>query len=134
MAITQLFFHADDYLRFVSDARDAGVTIPILPGLMPATSPARLERILELTGERRPERLSRGLAATDDPDAQRELGVDFTVDLAREILAGGAPSLHLYSFNQHEPVVSVLERLDLIPAIGRTAPEHRLTEKSKETA
>jgi methylenetetrahydrofolate reductase (NADPH) len=134
MAITQLFFHADDYLRFVSDARDAGVTIPVLPGLMPATSPTRLARILELTGERRPERLSRGLDATDDPDAQRELGVDFTVDLAREVLAGGAPALHLYSFNQHEPVVSVLERLDLIPTIGHTTREHRLTEKSKETA
>ncbi|WP_193307645.1 methylenetetrahydrofolate reductase, partial [Mycobacterium tuberculosis] len=48
-AITQLFFHADDYLAFVERARAGGVTIPILPGIMPITSPARLARVLELT-------------------------------------------------------------------------------------
>jgi methylenetetrahydrofolate reductase (NADPH) len=114
MAITQLFFHADDYLRFVADAREFGITIPILPGLMPATSPARLERILELTGERRPEELSRALHASDSPVEQFELGVAHTTEVAREILEGGAPALHLYSFNQHNAVVSVLDELHLI--------------------
>lgn len=50
-AITQLFFHPDDYLAFLDRARAAGVTIPILPGIMPITSPNRLARVLELTGE-----------------------------------------------------------------------------------
>ncbi len=114
MALTQLFFHADDYLAFVADARAYGVTIPILPGLMPATSPIRLERILELTGERRPVEFSRRLHATDSTEEQLALGVEHTTNLAREIIAGGAPGLHLYSFNQHQAVVSVLDELHLI--------------------
>lgn len=114
MAITQLFFHADDYLGFVADARAYGVTIPILPGLMPATSPSRLERILELTGERRPDELCRALHATESPEAQLAIGIEHATALAREIIHGGAPALHLYSFNQHQAVVSVLDELHLI--------------------
>ncbi len=125
MAITQLFFHAEDYLRFVADARAFGITIPILPGLMPVTGPARLERILELTGERRPEELSRRLRSTDSPDEQFAIGVEHGIALAAEVIAGGAPGLHLYSFNQHQAVVSVLDELHLIP--------HRQTTRSKET-
>jgi methylenetetrahydrofolate reductase (NADPH) len=114
MAITQLFFHAEDYLRFVSGARDAGVTIPILPGLMPATTPSRLERILDLTGERRPEELSRALHGTDSIDEQRAVGVEHAVGLAREVLDGGAPGLHLYTFNQHRAALAVLDGVGLI--------------------
>jgi methylenetetrahydrofolate reductase (NADPH) len=120
MAITQLFFHADDYLGFVADARAAGVIIPILPGLMPATTPARLERILELTGERRPERLSRRLYAADTVDEQQDIGVGYAIGLAREVLDHGAPGLHLYTFNQHDPVLSVLSGVGLITAPSTT--------------
>lgn len=116
MALTQLFFHADDYLGFVADARAAGVTIPIMPGLMPATSAARLERALELTGERRPEQLSRRLYAADSVDEQKEIGVGYSIGLAREVLDNGAPGLHLYTFNQHDPVLSLLSGVGLITA------------------
>jgi len=114
MAITQLFFHADDYLGFVADARAYGVTIPILPGLMPASSPARLDRILELTGERRPTDLCHALNSTESAQAQLMIGVEHATGLARELINGGAPGLHLYSFNQHQAVVSVLDELHLI--------------------
>lgn len=123
MAITQLFFHADDYLGFVADARAAGVTIPILPGVMPATTPARLDRILELTGERRPLQLSRRLHSTDSVEEQCELGVEYAIGLAREVLDNGAPGLHLYTFNQHAPVLSVLSGVGLIPAAPPTIKE-----------
>jgi methylenetetrahydrofolate reductase (NADPH) len=121
VAITQLFFHAEDYLGFVEEARAAGVTIPILPGLMPATTPTRLERILELTGERRPEELSRRLHASDSPEEQSAIGVEHAVSLSLEILAGGAPGLHLYTFNQHRAVLSVLDGVGL--TAGLTSPE-----------
>lgn len=121
VAITQLFFHAEDYLGFVDEVRAAGVTIPILPGLMPATTPTRLERILELTGERRPEQLSRRLHATDSLDEQFDAGVEHAIGLAREILAEGAPGLHLYTFNQHRAVLSVLDGVGL--SAGLTSPE-----------
>jgi methylenetetrahydrofolate reductase (NADPH) len=114
VAITQLFFHAEDYLGFVAGARAAGVTIPILPGVMPTTTPTRLERILALTGERRPDELSRRLHASDSLDEQSQIGVAHAVMLSREILAGGAPGLHLYTFNQHQAALSVLEGSGLL--------------------
>ncbi|MCU1513048.1 MAG: 5,10-methylenetetrahydrofolate reductase [Microbacteriaceae bacterium] len=120
MAITQLFFHAEDYLGYVERARAGGVTIPILPGLMPATTPGRLERILQLTGERRPDELSRQLHSTDSADQQLEYGVEHATTLAGQVLADGAPSLHLYTFNQHQAVLSVLERVGLVSTTSGT--------------
>ncbi|WP_394770059.1 methylenetetrahydrofolate reductase [Lacisediminihabitans sp.] len=121
MAITQLFFHADDYLRFVADAVAAGVTIPILPGIMPATNPVRLSRILELTGERRPESLASRLESTESVEEQHAIGVEHAIGLAAEVLEGGAPGLHLYPFNQHQAVLSVLEGVGLTTVTPSTA-------------
>ncbi|MGR0220497.1 methylenetetrahydrofolate reductase [Agromyces sp. ZXT2-6] len=114
LAITQLFWRADDYLGFVERARAGGVTMPILPGVMPVTSPTRLARLQELTGVPAPEELSVALAIEPDADAQFELGVDFAARLADEVVAGGAPGLHLYTFNRHEAVLAVLDRLGLL--------------------
>ena len=107
-AITQLFFYADDYLGFVERARAAGVGIPILPGIMPIVSPARLRRVLELTGEARPDDLAAALDAAATPEAQRELGIAHASALVRDVVAGGAPGIHLYAFNHHETVLAVL--------------------------
>lgn len=114
LAITQLFFYADDYLGFVERARAAGVTMRILPGIMPVLSPQRLTRILELSGEPVPVDLERALAAAPDPAAQASIGVDHAIRLGSELLAGGASGLHLYTFNQHEPVLAVLRGVRLI--------------------
>ena len=108
LAITQLFFHADDYLAFVQRSRDAGVTIPILPGIMPITSPARLRRVLELSGEELPAELALALEVEPTPDGQRALGIEYAAGLARDVVAGGAPGVHLYAFNSHETVLAVL--------------------------
>ncbi|WP_243232603.1 methylenetetrahydrofolate reductase [Microbacterium sp. CIAB417] len=118
-AITQLFFHPDDYLAFVERARRAGVTIPILPGIMPITSPARLARVLELTGEEIPGELQVALEVEPTVEGRRRIGVDWAADLAREVVAGGAPGVHLYAFNQHETVLDVLESADILPALHR---------------
>ena len=128
LAITQLFWHADDYLGFVERARDGGVTIPILPGIMPVTTPARLARLEQLTGVPAPSELAISLEIEPDADAQFDLGVGFAADLAGEVLAGGAPGLHLYTFNRHEAVLAVLDRLGL-----RTIPAHAGTERNTRT-
>jgi methylenetetrahydrofolate reductase (NADPH) len=107
-AITQLFFHADAYLGFVDRCRAAGVTIPILPGIMPITSPARLHRVLELSGEEIPAELAIPLEIEPDPAAQRVLGVDYAARLVADVVAGGAPGVHLYAFNSHDTVLAVL--------------------------
>ena len=114
LAISQLFFHADDYLGFVEKARTAGVTMRILPGIMPVLSTSRLARILQLTDEPTPVDLERRLAAALDPAAQAAVGIEHATALGSELLAGGASGLHLYTFNQHEPVLAVLRRVGLI--------------------
>jgi methylenetetrahydrofolate reductase (NADPH) len=116
LAITQLFFHADHYLSFIHRARAAGVEFPILPGIMPVTSPGRLRRILELSGEDLPSDLAIQLEVEPTPEGQREIGVTHAAELARTLVAGGAPGLHLYAFNQHATVLDVLERAGIHPA------------------
>ncbi|WP_156876604.1 methylenetetrahydrofolate reductase [Microbacterium luticocti] len=122
-AITQLFFHADDYLAFVDRCRAAGVRIPILPGIMPVTSPARLARVLQLTGHEVPAELSIALQIEPDPHRQRAIGVEYAARLAAEVVAGGAPGVHLYAFNSHETVLAVLREAGIPTAIRNTQKE-----------
>ncbi|GAA1845605.1 methylenetetrahydrofolate reductase [Agromyces salentinus] len=115
LAITQLFWVADDYLGFVERARAAGVTMPILPGIMPTTSPARLARLTELTGVEPPAEFSIALEIEPDATGQTDIGIAFAARLAADVLAGGAPGLHLYTYNRHEAVLDVVDRLGLVP-------------------
>ena len=108
-AITQLFFFAADYVNFVKLAREAGVTIPILPGIMPVTSMQRLHRVIELTGEENPEELAR-LLSVDSKEQAKQAGIDWAANLVTELVEAGAPGVHLYAFNQHESVTQVLQR------------------------
>lgn len=121
LAITQLFFHADDYLAFVTRARSAGVEIPILPGIMPITSPSRLRRVIELTGEQVPGALAVDLDVEPTADGRREIGVRYAADLCRAVLAGGAPGIHLYAFNNHDTVLATLREAGIIPATEETS-------------
>ena len=108
-AITQLFFFAEDYVAFVKLAREAGVSIPILPGIMPVTSMQRLNRVIELTGEKNPEALAKLLSVSSKEDAKQS-GIDWAANLVTELVEAGAPGVHLYAFNQHESVTQVLQR------------------------
>ncbi|WP_292834688.1 methylenetetrahydrofolate reductase [Microbacterium sp.] len=114
-AITQLFFRAGEYLDFVARARAAGVTIPILPGIMPVTSPSRLRRVLELTGDPRPDAFADALEHAPDAAAARRIGISHAAALARDVVDGGAPGIHLYAFNNHDTVLAVLRDAGLAP-------------------
>lgn len=120
LGITQLFFHAEDYLHFAQRAREAGVTFPILPGIMPVTSIARLQRMLELSGEDLPSELAIQLEIEPTEEGRQEIGIAWAARLAERLLAGGAPGIHVYTFNQHAAALSVLERTGLLPAAAAT--------------
>ncbi|GAA5025423.1 methylenetetrahydrofolate reductase [Microbacterium fluvii] len=113
-AITQLFFHADDYLGFVERARAAGIGIPILPGIMPITSPSRLKRVLELSGEALPGELAVALEVEPTAEGQRQIGIAHAASLARDVVAGGAPGVHLYAFNNHDTVLATLREAGIL--------------------
>ncbi len=112
-AITQVYFHTDQYADLITRARRAGVTIPIIPGVMPLTSLRRVTRLGELAGvQPAPELLARLAAAESDAERLR-IGVRATVDLANAALDAGAPGIHLYTFNEHESALEVLDKLAL---------------------
>ncbi len=113
-AITQLFFYAADYFRFLDLARNSGITIPIIPGIMPISSSKRLSRVLELTGEREPVELASALALAADSAARLEVGINWAANVVSELVAGGAPGIHLYAFNEYKNVTEVLMRAGLV--------------------
>jgi len=99
--ITQLFFDNADYFAFVARARAAGITLPIVPGIMPVVSTASIRRMTALCGARIPDELGRALdAASADDERTLEIGVDWATAQCRELLARGAPGLHLYTLNR----------------------------------
>ncbi len=95
-AVTQLFFDDAVYFTFVEKARAAGVTLPLLPGIMPMTSAKQIERFIALSGCSIPESL-RQAAASENVE---EAGFRFALNQCCGLLAGGAPGIHLYTLNQ----------------------------------
>ena len=91
--VTQLFFDNDDYRRFIERLRAGGIDVPVLPGIIPVTSVAQVERLAELCGARIPKALRRELELRqDNPRAVAELGVAYATAQAAELLAEGAPA------------------------------------------
>jgi len=109
---TQLFFDNAPYFDFVERARGAGVACPILPGLMPVTNVAQLEKFASMCGASIPGRMARELAAIQaDPEAVVRYGIEWTYAQARELLDRGAPGVHFYTLNRSRSTLVVLSRL-----------------------
>ena len=113
-AITQLFFFTEDYLSFVELARARGVEIDLIPGIMPIVSASRLTRVLELTGEARPEALARSLESADDVAGRREAGIEWAARQVSELAEAGVDAVHLYAFNEYANVTEVLRRSGVV--------------------
>lgn len=113
-AITQFLFTAADYGRLCDRAAHFGCTMPIVPGIMPVTNVAQIERFAALSGAAFPPELAARFALVkDDPDAVQRLGVEVAVDLSRDLLAMGAPGLHFYTLNRSTSTREVYEALGL---------------------
>lgn len=111
-AITQLFFEADDYLEFLSDARAAGISMPILPGLIPVTSAKQLGTLASLIGAEPPAAFTDRLLSYYRPADQYAYGIWHMAEVASRVLAGGAPGLHVFTFNKSDPVYDLLHAVD----------------------
>lgn len=112
-AISQVFFDPEVYCGLLERSRRAGIRMPIVPGLVPATNPRRLERLAAMSGVEPPRELLHRLETAADDAERRRIGVRSTVDLARRVLDAGAPGLHLFTFNSHAEALDVLDHLDL---------------------
>lgn len=113
-AITQYFYNPEAYFRFVDDCEKAGVSIPIVPGIMPITNCSQLSRFSEMCGADIPRWIRKRLEAYgDDRAAIRAFGVEVVTDLCRRLLEQGAPGLHFYTLNQSDACIALWRNLGL---------------------
>jgi methylenetetrahydrofolate reductase (NADPH) len=112
--ITQLFFDNSYYFDFVARARAAGITVPIIPGIMPITRVAQIERMAEMCGSAIPGELRRELHARgEDLEAVLDFGVAYATLQCAELLAAGAPGIHFYTLNRSPATRAILSALKL---------------------
>ncbi|MFH1497841.1 MAG: methylenetetrahydrofolate reductase, partial [Verrucomicrobiota bacterium] len=105
---TQLFYDNKIYYRFVEKCRAAGITVPIVPGLMPVLSVKQVQRIATLSGSVLPAALARRLeVAESNPDVVEIIGIDWTLTQIRDLLAHGAPGYHLYILNRAKSALAL---------------------------
>ncbi|MFC5739993.1 methylenetetrahydrofolate reductase [NAD(P)H] [Dyella tabacisoli] len=111
-AITQYFYNADAYFRFVEDVQRLGVNVPIVPGIMPISNYTQLRRFSEGCGAEIPRWIAKRMQAHgDDAESVRSLGAEVVAQLCRRLLDGGAPGLHFYTLNRAKTTQAVLEQL-----------------------
>jgi methylenetetrahydrofolate reductase (NADPH) len=112
--ITQLFFDNAVYFDFIERARGAGITVPIIPGVMPITRVGQVERMAGMCGASIPAGLHRELHARgDDPEAVLDFGVAYATLQCSELLAAGAPGIHFYTLNRSPATRAILSALKL---------------------
>lgn len=110
--ITQLFFDNADYFGYVRRARAAGIDVPIVPGIMPITNVAQVERFTKMCGARIPDRLAERLNRyRDDPAAVMASGIEHAIGQCRELLDRGAPGIHFYTLNKSHATRGILAAL-----------------------
>jgi methylenetetrahydrofolate reductase (NADPH) len=111
-AITQFFFHWQDWARLRDAAVARGCEVPIVPGIMPVTNVSQIERMAQLSGAQFPPQLAERLrAVADDPVAVRAIGVEVATDLCAKLLAEGAPGIHFITLNRSTATRNVWQRL-----------------------
>ena len=111
-AITQYFYNVDAYLRFRDDIADLGITIPVVPGIMPITNYKQLARFSDTCGTEIPRWIRRRLEDyQDDLDSLRAFGADVVALLCNQLIEGDAPGLHFYTLNRSGPVLRVVKAM-----------------------
>jgi methylenetetrahydrofolate reductase (NADPH) len=119
--ITQLFFDNRHYWEFVARARDAGITIPIIPGIMPISNASQVERFTVACGATLPFKLAAELdKRRNDPEAVAQLGVAHAAGQAIELLTGGAPGIHFYTLNRSTAARRIFSALQVMGLLKRS--------------
>jgi methylenetetrahydrofolate reductase (NADPH) len=118
--ISQLFLDAQLYFDFVARVRAAGVTVPVVPGIMPVTNVEQLERFTSMCGASIPPALKERLERVkDDPELVVDVGIDHATTQCEQLLRGGAPGVHFYTLNRSPSARAVFENLRHRGLVGR---------------
>lgn len=110
--VTQLFFDNATYFDFVDRARKSGITVPIIPGIMPITSYKQIKKFTDLFSTKIPEGLVEQLEANQGNKVKKyQIGVDFAIRQCRELIVNGAPGLHFYTLNKSRATVDIFSSI-----------------------
>ena len=120
--ITQLFFNNDFYFDYVKRVRDIGITVPIVPGIMPILSAKQIKRITTMCGTTIPEELKGKLdAAIDNDDKARDIGIAQCIRQSKDLLRRGVPGIHFYVLNKSRHMIRIMD------ALSENLDNHKIT-------
>lgn len=109
--VTQLFYQNEDFFRFQERCDKIGIRIPIVPGILPVTDLAQIQRITSLCGAKLPDSFVSRLSEKTDPEWQFEVGVEFAIRQIQDLIAHGIPGLHFYVLNKSQATTKLLEAI-----------------------
>lgn len=113
IVVTQLFYDNEDFFRFRDRCVAAGIQVPIVPGLLPVTNLAQIQRITSLCKARLPADFVKRLGERDDVDWQFQVGIEQAVAQTQQLLRGGIPGLHFYVLNKSQATAAVIEAAEI---------------------
>ncbi len=114
IVLTQLFYDNDDFFRFRDRYERAGIRAPLIPGILPVTGLAQVQRITALCGATLPANFVRRLAEQDDPEWQRRVGIQYAIDQASELAKQGVVGLHFFVLNRSQASLAILQAIQQV--------------------
>jgi len=114
VVITQLFYNNKDYFQFRDRCVNAGIEIPIVPGILPVTNLKQIQRISDLCGAKLPESFAQRLSENESTEHQFKVGVEFAATQVAQLLDNNVPGLHFYVLNQSQATIEVLQTTPLL--------------------
>ena len=109
IVVTQLFYDNDDFFRFRDRCDEAGIRVPLVPGILPVTSLSQIQRITSMCAARLPETFVNDLGQRDDEDWQFQVGIDFATKQVQALIDAGVPGIHFYVLNKSQATAAVLK-------------------------
>lgn len=113
VVVTQLFYDNDDFFRFRDLCEQRGISVPIVPGLLPVTNLKQIQRITTLSGAKLPQSFVDDLARDESPEAQFEVGVQQAIQQTEGLVNEGVAGIHFYVLNRSSATIRILESIDL---------------------
>ncbi len=111
LILTQLFYNNDDFYTFIDKTRKKGITIPIIPGIMPVTSPAQIEKVTKMCGAKIPTALSKRLDSCQSDEDLCKAGIEYSINQCRELKSWGVKGFHFYTLNKASAVMRIIEAI-----------------------
>lgn len=113
IVVTQLFYGNDDFFRFRDRCEGAGIHVPLVPGILPVTSLAQIQRITSMCAARLPDEFVKDLGQREDEDWQFQVGIDFATKQVQDLIDAEVPGIHFYVLNKSQATSAVLKAVQL---------------------